>query len=132
YFTPPAITFPNGAPGINAAATATVNANGEITGINVTNPGTGYVANFAVTISSLSGLATATATSQIIGGGPNVIKPNPATGIAGDNVSRFAYTYAFHPLTPLDSGAGTAWTGATFNVVFYPFDWSDPLQTQLT
>jgi hypothetical protein len=62
-------------------------------------------------------------------GGPNVIKVNPSTGTVGDNISRVAYTYALHPSTPLDSGAGTAWTGSTFNTVFYPFDWSDPLQT---
>ncbi|MDP4236090.1 MAG: hypothetical protein Q8919_06555, partial [Bacteroidota bacterium] len=70
--------------------------------------------------------------SSAAGGGPNVIKVNPATGTVGDNVSRVAYTYAIHPSTPLDSGAGTAWTGSTFNVVFYPFDWSDPLQTSGT
>jgi len=63
------------------------------------------------------------------GGGPNVIKVKPATGTVGDNVSRVAYTYSPHPSTPLDSGGGTAWTGSTFNVVFYPFDWSDPFQT---
>ena len=63
------------------------------------------------------------------GGGPNVIKVNPSTGTVGDNISRVAYTYAPHPSTPLDSGGGTAWTGSTFNVVFYPFDWSDPFQT---
>jgi len=67
--------------------------------------------------------------STTLGGGPNVIRVNPSTGRVGDNISRIAYTYAMHPSSPLDSGAGTAWTGSTFNVVFYPFDWSDPLQT---
>lgn len=60
---------------------------------------------------------------------PDVIKVNPATATVGDNVSRVAYNYVIHPTTPLDSGAGTAWTGSTFNVVFYPFDWSDAFQT---
>ncbi len=64
-----------------------------------------------------------------LGGGPNVIKVNPATGTVGENISRTAYSYAIHPSTPLDSGAGTAWTGSTYNSVFYAFDWSDPLQT---
>ena len=68
-----------------------------------------------------------------LGGGPNVVKVNPVTVPAvGENISRTAYNYAIHPSTPLDSGAGTAWTGSTFNSVFYAFDWSDPLQTQTT
>ena len=80
------------------------------------------VGNYFRFADSLLGTPTAT-------GGPNVIKVNPSTISFGDNVSRVAYTYVIHPTTPLDSGAGTAWTGTKFNVVFYPFDWSDPLQT---
>ena len=66
---------------------------------------------------------------SIVAISPDVIKVNPATGTVGDNISRVAYNYVIHPTTPLDSGAGTAWTGSTFNVVFYPFDWSDAFQT---
>jgi hypothetical protein len=60
---------------------------------------------------------------------PDVIKPTPVTGTVGANTSRFAYFYTTHPSTPSDSGAGTAWNGAKFNVVFYAFDWADPDQT---
>ncbi len=60
---------------------------------------------------------------------PDVIKVNPVTGGVGENISRVGYTYAIHPSTPLDSGAATAWTGSTYNVVFYAFDWADGLQS---
>lgn len=65
----------------------------------------------------------------IVSGSPDVIKPTPVTGTVGTNTSRFAYFYGVHPSTPTDSGAGTAWNGASFNVVFYPFDWADALET---
>ncbi|MEP7234967.1 MAG: T9SS type A sorting domain-containing protein, partial [Ignavibacteriota bacterium] len=99
-------------PGTNWPTAAPVQYRGALKGVG----------NYFRFTDSLLGTPTAT-------GGPNVIKVNPATITFGDNVSRVAYTYATHPSTPLDSGAGTAWTGATFNVVFYPFDWSDPFQT---
>ncbi|MBS1903769.1 MAG: T9SS type A sorting domain-containing protein [Bacteroidetes bacterium] len=60
---------------------------------------------------------------------PDVIKPNPITGTVGTNTSRFAYFYPQHGSTPSDSGAGTAWNGANFNIVFYAFDWADAVQT---
>jgi hypothetical protein len=62
-------------------------------------------------------------------GSPDVIKPTPVTGTVGANTSRFAYFYPTHASTPSDSGAGTAWNGANFNVVFYAFDWADAVQT---
>ncbi len=65
----------------------------------------------------------------IVSTSPDVIKPTPITGVVGTNTSRFAYFYGVHPSTPVDSGAGTAWNGAKFNVVFYPFDWADALET---
>jgi hypothetical protein len=63
---------------------------------------------------------------------PDVVKPNPlpsVTGSVGTNTARYAYFYNVHASTPLDSGAGAAWNGARYNVVFYPFDWADALQT---
>lgn len=100
-------------PGLNWPVALPVQYRGLLNGV-------GSYFRFADSILSVSSAA---------GGGPNVIKVNPSTGTVGDNISRTAYSYAIHPSTPLDSGAGTAWTGSTFNVVFYPFDWSDPLQT---
>jgi hypothetical protein len=66
---------------------------------------------------------------SILAGSPDVVKPNPITGTVGTNTSRFAYYYPLHGATPSDSGAGTAWNGATFNIVFYAFDWADAVQT---
>jgi len=109
-------------PGLNWPVAGPVQYRGLVNGV-------GNYFRFSDSILSVS---TVTGTGNCecgTGGGPNVVKVNPATGVAGDNISRFAYTYAMHPQTPLDSGAGTAWTGATFNVVFYAFDWADPLQT---
>jgi hypothetical protein len=60
---------------------------------------------------------------------PDVIKPTPITGVVGTNTSRFAYFYPTHASTPSDSGAGTAWNGSAFNVVYYGFDWADAIQT---
>lgn len=62
-------------------------------------------------------------------GSPDVVKPTPATGTVGANTSRFAYFYPTHASTPSDSGAGTAWNGSNFNIVYYGFDWADAVQT---
>ncbi|MEI8135254.1 MAG: T9SS type A sorting domain-containing protein [bacterium] len=130
YFLAPTVTFSAPPAGTTAVGNATVNANGQVTGITVTNAGSGYLVAPTITLSAPTAASSASvAVGVTIGGGPNVIKVNPATGIAGDNISRVAYNYALHPSTPLDSGAATAWTGATFNMVFYAFDWSDPLQS---
>jgi hypothetical protein len=60
---------------------------------------------------------------------PDVIVTYPVTGPVGTHVSRYAYNFNTHPATPLDSGAGTAWTSPDFNVVFYSFDLADALPT---
>lgn len=60
---------------------------------------------------------------------PDVLTVYPTTALVGTDVSRYAYHYNTHAATPLDSGAGTAWTSPDFNVVFYGFDWADALPT---
>jgi hypothetical protein len=60
---------------------------------------------------------------------PDVVTVYPVTPTVGTDVSRYAYNYKTHPGTPLDSGAGTAWTSPDFNVVYYSFDWADALPT---
>jgi hypothetical protein len=84
--------------------------------------GTGLYFVFADSLANVANLASYCVS-------PDVIKPTPVTGVVGSNTSRFAYFYTTHPSTPTDSGAGTAWNGAKFNVVFYAFDWADPGQT---
>ena len=61
---------------------------------------------------------------------PDVVRPAQVTGTVGNNIGDFAYYYNSHPaIASADSGAGTTWRGATYNVVFYGFDWSCALQT---
>jgi hypothetical protein len=60
---------------------------------------------------------------------PDVIRREPVTGPVGEQVSRQAYSYQPHSATPLDSTAGVAWTQPDYNVVFYAFDWADPIHT---
>ncbi len=60
---PPAVTFSASPTGVTATGTAIVNASGVVTGITITNPGTGYVAVPTVTIAA--GATTATATAYL-------------------------------------------------------------------
>ena len=61
---------------------------------------------------------------------PDVVRPAQVTATVGNNVGDFAYYYNSHPaVLSADSGAGTTWHGARYNVVFYAFDWADALQT---
>jgi hypothetical protein len=66
---------------------------------------------------------------EILSTSPDVVKRWPVTGPVGEQVSRQAYSYAMHSATPLDSTAGVAWTQPEYNVVFYAFDWADPIQS---
>ena len=76
--------------------------------------GTGLYFVFADSISALS---------------PDVIYVYPVTGPVGSEITRVAYNYTSHSASPLDSGAGTAFTSPKFNVVFYAFGWAGDLQT---
>jgi len=61
---------------------------------------------------------------------PDVIRPAQTTATVGNNVGDFAYYYNSHPaIGSADSGAGTTWHGATYDIVFYAFDWADALET---
>lgn len=60
---------------------------------------------------------------------PDVLTVYPLTATVGSEVSRYAYNYNTHPATPLDSGAGTAFTSPNFNIVFYGWDWADAMGT---
>ncbi len=60
---------------------------------------------------------------------PDVVKPSFFTPAVGPQVTGFAYSYATHPLTPNDSGAGTTYYDNLVNTVFYGFDWSNPYMT---
>ena len=59
---------------------------------------------------------------------PDVIKPYLTTPLVGPNVNGFAYSYAIHPNTPNDSGAGMSYYDNVTNTVFYGFDWANPYQ----
>lgn len=72
YQTPPAVVFSGGS-GSGAAAVATI-ANGSVTGITVTNPGSGWLAGESVEVTLAGGtaggsLATLTANMSVTGGG---------------------------------------------------------------
>jgi hypothetical protein len=60
---------------------------------------------------------------------PDVVKKTINTPPVGEEVSGIAYSYRNHALTPTDSAAGTTWSGKTYNVVFFAFDFSDVKQT---
>jgi hypothetical protein len=60
---------------------------------------------------------------------PDVVKPALTTPLVGSQVNGWAYSYATHPLTPNDSGAGVTYYDNLINTVFFGFDWSSPLQT---
>jgi hypothetical protein len=49
--------------------------------------------------------------------------------LVGSQVNGWAYSYATHPLTPSDSGAGVTYYDNLTNTVFFGFDWSSPVQT---
>jgi hypothetical protein len=66
---------------------------------------------------------------SILSTSPDVVRRDPITGSVGEEVSRQAYYYQLHSGTPMDSTAGVAWTQPDFNVVFYAFDWADPITT---
>jgi autotransporter-associated beta strand protein len=66
YIAPPLVTFGGGSSGVGATANAVINAEGEVTGIVITNPGTDYQLNdpnpIYVTFSGGGGDGMATAT----------------------------------------------------------------------
>jgi hypothetical protein len=66
---------------------------------------------------------------SIVSTSPDVVRRDPITPSVGEQTSRQAYSYAPHVATPLDSTAGVAWTQPDYNVVFYAFDWADPIHT---
>jgi hypothetical protein len=64
----------------------------------------------------------------IISASPNVVKPALTTPPVGPMVNGWVYTYATHPLTPADSGAGVSFFIDSVITIFYAFDWADPHQ----
>jgi hypothetical protein len=60
---------------------------------------------------------------------PDVVKKTVTTAPVGEEVSGTAYSYRTHPQTPSDSAAGTTWSGKTYNVVFFAFDFADVRQS---
>jgi FtsP/CotA-like multicopper oxidase with cupredoxin domain len=110
------IAPPDG-PGTPATATATVGANGAITGITITDPGSGYTADPIVTVTDSAGTntsATATATYNptgsvtsitVIDGGAGYTKPQVT--ITGDGTGAMATAFgAVDSLTLVSAGAG--------------------------
>jgi hypothetical protein len=66
---------------------------------------------------------------NLVSNSPDVVQPSFTTPAVGPEVTGFAYAYATHNLTPADSGAGTTYSGPTYNTVFFAFDWADGVQT---
>ncbi len=64
----------------------------------------------------------------IISDSPNVVSPAIKTPQVGPIVNYLAYSYAKHPLTPSDSGAGISFYNQSINTILYAFDWSNPYQ----
>jgi hypothetical protein len=97
--TPPVVEIIGGG-GTGALATATVGANGKVTGINITNAGAGYTSAPTVNIISGAG-ATAAAGLQVDG---------VVTGVSMTN-SGFGYTSAPAVTFSAPGGTGTTATG---------------------
>jgi len=83
-YTAPVVTITGGGGGIGAAATATVNPTGNITGIDMISVGSGYTSVPTVNISDPTGTG-ATATAHIYNAAPTEVGMVPASLTAGIN-----------------------------------------------
>ncbi len=109
------VTIAPPASGTTATATATVGVNGAVTGITITDPGSGYTAAPNVTITGSGTLATATATFNPTGsvtsiavtsGGGAYTKPQVTINGAATTVATATAFGEVDSLTLADPGAG--------------------------
>jgi len=91
YIAPPIVTISGGS-GSGAKATATVSG-GAVTQINVVNPGTGYAANDALSVS-------------FYGGGPTIVSNNPVNGTIATAGTVVLAPNVSGGLTKISSGSG--------------------------
>lgn len=66
---------------------------------------------------------------SILSTSPDVVRPALNTPLIGPKVDGLVYSFASHPATPSDSGAGVSYYEPKINTVFYAFDWADAIQT---
>jgi hypothetical protein len=71
-----------------------------------------------------------TYSDSLISSSPDVVKPSLKTPPVGPVVNGLVYTYSKHLLTPSDSGAGISFYNPSINIIFYAFDWADPIITK--
>ena len=127
------VTPPGTGAGAGATATATVGANGEVTGLTITNPGSGYAVAPDVTITGSGTGATADADVQLSGAVTGITVDaagggytQPSVTISGGGATTDATA---HALGGVDAVAVTAGSGYKFPTVDFDLP-DDPNGTQ--
>ncbi len=125
YLTPPIVQITGGT-GTGASGIATINAQGRVTGITITNPGTGYTPGQALTINLLvagsdgaggisgSGATFTTTVTTNVSGGLTKLGANTLT-LGGTNTYTGATTVSAGTLTSGSAGAIPANTALVNN-----------------
>ena len=108
-----AIDAPNPGPGITAEASATIGANGAVTGFTITNPGSGYTADAVVTITKADGTAALNPASAVAKYAASGVVTSVSVGTPGAKYTK--PNVVFGAVTP--GGATTQATGTAFGGV---------------